>query len=735
MAEFFEPAALPDFEKRELCEGLLREFGVTRWRATDKGELIHSCPIPGGHRNGDKNPSASLNYKKLTFNCLGCGTRGGLLFFIARCRGEDVEGVRSWLGEATGTGGHVMDLGRLMDILDALEAPDAPPPPIPRFSKGTLDPWRKWAIQHPYLTEPPPDGRGCPTETLEHFKIGYAPEYAMGGQSVQERIIIPLFWRGDLVGWQARRLDPWDEPKYKFCVPTDTEILTLRGWLTVDELTLSDRVASVDERGSLRYAPPLKINRFSYDGDLVKISTRNFEQLVTPNHRVWVRPQTHVAVEPSGGRGYHLVQGEMKRCPRCGVWKNLDEYPVFPSQRGNYCIPCWKAPALETQKELTPMEARDFFATNRGVAGWEFPVAAREFSGGDLSLGGPARAELYGWIASDGGVDPKRNEVRIYQSKPEFVKRIRRLLEQEGIEFTEMVREREHTGWFPSGFRAEWMGRSVREHVFLILDRSLRRHVIDSLGSEKQLPWDWLFLRSEEALALLEGFRMGDGSTWRPDSTSIGQKDRRVLDWIQALCVRLGIRTKLTRRTGSDDFWDLALCRRDSVLLSKSTRSKWLSRQPHSGEVWCPQTVDGTWVARRNGCVFITGNSPDFPRDRTLFGMHEHREALIVESPLSVLRHHHHQPDILATFGAQVTEPQLRLLHRYPKVTLWFDNDPAGWTTTAAVGEALMPFCEVWAVHTELPGDPADLDDATLQEVRAQAIPYAVWEPPRRLAG
>lgn len=235
MTEFFEPAMLPDDEKRELCEGLLREFGVTRWRTTPKGELIHSCPIPGGHANGDRNPSASLNYKKLTFNCFGCHSKGGLLWFLATCRGEDVEGVRDWLSGATGTGGHVMELGRLMEILAAFEAPEAPPPPIPRYAMRTLEPWTRWPQHHEYLTatdwidELGEYGRAVPPETLAEFQIGYSDEYFDG----TERIIIPQIWRGDLVGWQARRIAPWDEPKYKFSpdFPRDRTIYNLHGFV------------------------------------------------------------------------------------------------------------------------------------------------------------------------------------------------------------------------------------------------------------------------------------------------------------------------------------------------------------------------------------------------------------------------------------------------------------------------------------------------------------------------
>lgn len=203
---------LDDGTKEQLCRDLLAEFGVTHVKATAKGELIHSCPLPfGQHRNGDRNPSASLNFRKLTFNCLGCGSSGGLLWFIAALKGETTEGARDWLNAQTGLGQTVMDLDVLLKILDKMYAGyQDDRPPIPRYSPQVLKPWT-WNLFHPYMTDPPPDGRGIPESTLEHFRIGYAEEYFDG----TERIIFPLFWQGELVGWQARRMDGRGHDKYR----------------------------------------------------------------------------------------------------------------------------------------------------------------------------------------------------------------------------------------------------------------------------------------------------------------------------------------------------------------------------------------------------------------------------------------------------------------------------------------------------------------------------------------
>jgi hypothetical protein len=216
--KLFEAKHLPESQREQLCRDLLAELGVTNVKRTVTKELIHSCPLPfGGHKNGDQNPSASLNYAKLTFNCFGCGNAGGLLWFIAACRGEESGQAREWLESQTGLGQTVMDLQLLLNFLDAIYADNADErPPVPRYSPSVLNVWTQWPAFHPYLTDGLPEfgisGRGIPENTLHHFRIGYAEEYFDGS----ERIIIPAFWRGQLVGWQARHILAGDyKDKYR----------------------------------------------------------------------------------------------------------------------------------------------------------------------------------------------------------------------------------------------------------------------------------------------------------------------------------------------------------------------------------------------------------------------------------------------------------------------------------------------------------------------------------------
>lgn len=205
----FEAMGLPEEEKERICRALLAEFGVTRVNVTTKGEMIHCCALPW---HNESNPSASLNYKKLTYNCLGCGSKGGFLWFIATARGEDIDEARSWLGSETGTLGEEQSLTALLSYFDAVYASKAHESvPLPRMSPKVLEPW---AFIHPYMTEI----RGVPEVNLISLGVGYGIlPIRLGPDTViqSDRIVIPHWWKGDLVGWQSRRIGKDGSPKYQ----------------------------------------------------------------------------------------------------------------------------------------------------------------------------------------------------------------------------------------------------------------------------------------------------------------------------------------------------------------------------------------------------------------------------------------------------------------------------------------------------------------------------------------
>jgi hypothetical protein len=207
MTATFEFATLSEADRRALCEDLLAEMGATGIRVSAaKGELHHRCVMPW---HDERTPSASLNWKKLVYNCFSCHSSGGILWLIAVSRGISGPQAREWLAERTGAGPDGPDLASLLAEIDALEAArPGSAAPIPRMSARVLDPWR---VIHPYLTEM----RGVPAGNVVALRVGFAERYPLDDKGrTGERIIFPHFWGGDLVGWQSRRWYDDGTPKY-----------------------------------------------------------------------------------------------------------------------------------------------------------------------------------------------------------------------------------------------------------------------------------------------------------------------------------------------------------------------------------------------------------------------------------------------------------------------------------------------------------------------------------------
>lgn len=146
-------------------------------------------------------------------------------------------------------------------------------------------------------------------------------------------------------------------------------------------------------------------------------------------------------------------------------------------------------------------------------------------------------------------------------------------------------------------------------------------------------------------------------------------------------------------------------------------------------------------------------SSPDIPRDRILYASRHTLErtdyAVLVESPMSVLRHAHHLP-MIATMGADVTDLQLKLLHRYRRLVLAFDNDKAGWDAVAGFPRKrrkepvpgliakLSPYTEVSVVRNPYGAikgragvpDPSDFTDKEFADQVTDAVPWVLWQRP-----
>lgn len=178
---------------------IIEKLEITDGFETHNGEYTVSCPLPfGNHKNGDKNPSFSINLNTGQYNCFVCGG-GSLTQLISYMKGISYEEAEYWLRNDYVDESNDDFKQRLLDKLDKRNIKQE------RTEEGgdvlTLDGYEKRYVQ--WLED-----QNITADTAEKFGIVYNPELP--------GIIFPHYWQGKLVGWQQRDLNENRKgPKYK----------------------------------------------------------------------------------------------------------------------------------------------------------------------------------------------------------------------------------------------------------------------------------------------------------------------------------------------------------------------------------------------------------------------------------------------------------------------------------------------------------------------------------------
>jgi DNA primase len=119
-------------------------------------------------------------------------------------------------------------------------------------------------------------------------------------------------------------------------------------------------------------------------------------------------------------------------------------------------------------------------------------------------------------------------------------------------------------------------------------------------------------------------------------------------------------------------------------------------------------------------------SSSGFPKAESLYGydlartseggssfadFYRQSSVIVVESPMSVAKAYSLGiPGVVATFGAKVTNAQIRLLKDFYQITLWFDDDTAGRAGERQLVQALDTYPGVRVVSPDPGKDLADYD-------------------------
>jgi hypothetical protein len=205
---------------------------------------------------------------------------------------------------------------------------------------------------------------------------------------------------------------------------------------------------------------------------------------------------------------------------------------------------------------------------------------------------------LLGWVVTEGTyLGNWRGCVQIAQKNKACD--LEKVLKSCGCEVTVSKHADGTSLYYVRGEAAEWVRREFP-------DKRLRYDFIASLSSR-------------QARILLEEMLNGDG-TRRGGRVTYFTCDPVLADQVAALAVVAGYgvsmngyrrwpvdtRKRVSRRYSDKEYHVTIRKRRESSLQYILPKAETVF---YKGVVWCPETPSGTWVARRNGVVFVTGNS------------------------------------------------------------------------------------------------------------------------------
>lgn len=221
-----------------------------------------------------------------------------------------------------------------------------------------------------------------------------------------------------------------------------------------------------------------------------------------------------------------------------------------------------------------------------------------------------AFVELLGWVVTEGHYYKKSNRISVAQAKEPGHTRIPLLLKLCGAgKVGEYVNNSGVTVWEFGGDLATALKRCAPNKVLshqtiLLLSEYQRKLLVDTMVA-------------------------GDGTVTKGGQTTYTQKDLAHVDSFVMLCSLAGIRTvtkKMIQNTRINGYeyknrvhYSVSLCRTSTAKMESVSFNggrgqlrhgkKNFPVVPYKGLVWCPTTEYGTFVCRRNGKVFVTGNS------------------------------------------------------------------------------------------------------------------------------
>lgn len=334
---------------------------------------------------------------------------------------------------------------------------------------------------------------------------------------------------------------------FRHCVSQDTMALTVDGWKSYKHLCKNEKIFTYNFlKNIIELNPLLNVNIYKYQGEMFHINNYYLDILITPEHK----------------HPFKLAKEKQLNYKRWTAWEKNWELYTLP--------------------KLLNTPNKRLIST----------IISAKYNG-EKSVG-KAKAYLLGLIMTDGHIaykNRKTPDVTISQSisaNKSKCDKIESILIQSKLQYSKRI-QKVKISFFT--------GKPCQMVVFRILKNS--RHWIWKYLTKQNIPVlkTILQLKQQELKIMFDAMMLADGTR----DTEFTDQNKQTINLIRILCVLLGYRTSKHTTTKIRTY----ITYKHTVQI----REKHINTTPYNGIVWCPETTNGTWIAKRNDTIFITGNS------------------------------------------------------------------------------------------------------------------------------
>jgi hypothetical protein len=227
------------------------------------------------------------------------------------------------------------------------------------------------------------------------------------------------------------------------------------------------------------------------------------------------------------------------------------------------------------------------------TAKWKYPI--------NFTFTTDELAKLIGVIIGDGSLIKNKKGIiygtRIYQKQGKKAQIIESLLTKCHINYL-----LHSTTRIPDKMNCYYIGKKENKEFIKLIEKII---------PHKKLNRMLLSLPKPQLKLLYDGLILSDGSKQKKNIALFWQKDYNQIQLFEELVLRLGKRfsTRIDYSGFKPESINYCTIISNKLDTRISNYQKHITKHVYNGLVWCPETINGTWIAKSKGTVCITGNS------------------------------------------------------------------------------------------------------------------------------